>query len=161
LPEGSRKGERRRLRRGTKIRAVAALSSRSRPSSPSFDCEAQDGNWPLAPLCLSHQYAAEDNMATDERSRVELEAAVYRRLIEHLRSRTDVQNIDLMNLAGFCRNCLSNWMKEAADTQGVPMSKEQSRELVYGMPYDEWRSKYQKDSSAEQKAAFEKASQKH
>lgn len=100
-------------------------------------------------------------MATDERSRVELEAAVYRRLVEHLRSRTDVQNIDLMNLAGFCRNCLSNWMKEAADTQGVPMSKEQSRELVYGMPYDEWRRKYQKDSSAEQKAAFEKASQKH
>jgi uncharacterized protein len=100
-------------------------------------------------------------MATDERSRVELEAAVFRRLVEHLRSRTDVQNIDLMNLAGFCRNCLSNWMKEAADTQGVPMSKEQSRELVYGMPYDEWRSKYQKDSSAEQKAAFEKASQKH
>lgn len=100
-------------------------------------------------------------MATDERSRVELEAAVFRRLVEHLRSRTDVQNIDLMNLAGFCRNCLSNWMKEAADTQGVPMSKEQSRELVYGMPYEEWRSKYQKDSSAEQKAAFEKASQKH
>lgn len=100
-------------------------------------------------------------MATDERSRVELEAAVYRRLVEHLRSRTDVQNIDLMNLAGFCRNCLSNWMKEAADGQGVPMSKEQSRELVYGMPYDEWRSKYQKDSSPEQKAAFEKASQKH
>jgi uncharacterized protein len=161
LAEGSRKGEQRRLRRGTKIRAVAALSSRSRPSSPSFDCEAQDGNRPLAPLCLSHQYAAEDNMATDERSRVELEAAVFRRLVEHLRSRTDVQNIDLMNLAGFCRNCLSNWMKEAADTQGVPMSKEQSRELVYGMPYDEWRSKYQKDSSAEQKAAFEKASQKH
>lgn len=100
-------------------------------------------------------------MATDERSRVELEAAVFRRLVEHLRSRADVQNIDLMNLAGFCRNCLSNWMKEAADGQGVPMSKEQSRELVYGMPYEEWRSKYQKDSSAEQKAAFEKASQKH
>jgi len=100
-------------------------------------------------------------MATDERSRVELEAAVYRRLVEHLRSRTDVQNIDLMNLAGFCRNCLSNWMKEAADKQGVAMTKEQSRELVYGMPYDEWRAKYQKDASAEQKAAFEKASQKH
>jgi len=100
-------------------------------------------------------------MATDERSRVELEAAVYRRLVEHLRSRTDVQNIDLMNLAGFCRNCLSNWMKEAADQQGVPMSKEQSRELVYGMPYDEWRAKYQKDASVEQQAAFEKASQKH
>jgi uncharacterized protein len=100
-------------------------------------------------------------MATDERSRVELEAAVYRRLVEHLRSRTDVQNIDLMNLAGFCRNCLSNWMKEAADKQGVAMTKEQSRELVYGMPFDEWRAKYQKDASAEQKAAFEKASQKH
>ena len=100
-------------------------------------------------------------MATDNPSRLELEAAVYRRLVEHLRSRTDVQNIDLMNLAGFCRNCLSNWMKEAADAQGVPLTKEQSRELVYGMPYDEWRAKYQKDASAEQKAAFEKASQKH
>jgi len=100
-------------------------------------------------------------MATDEQSRLELEAAVYRRLVEHLRSRTDVQNIDLMNLAGFCRNCLSNWMKEAADKQGVALTKEQSRERVYGMPYDEWRAKYQKDASAEQKAAFEKASQKH
>jgi uncharacterized protein len=110
---------------------------------------------------LTHQYAAEENMATDDRSRLELEAAVYRRLVEHLRARTDVQNIDLMNLAGFCRNCLSNWMKEAADKQGEPMTKEQSRELVYGMPYDEWRAKYQKEASAEQKAGFEKASQKH
>jgi uncharacterized protein len=100
-------------------------------------------------------------MATDEKSRVELEAAVYRRLVEHLRSRTDVQNIDLMNLAGFCRNCLSNWMKEAADENGVPMTKEQSREIVYGMPFDEWRAKYQKEASASQKTAFEKASQKH
>jgi hypothetical protein len=100
-------------------------------------------------------------MATDDNSRMELEAAVYRRLVEHLRSRTDVQNIDLMNLAGFCRNCLSNWMKDAADAQGVPMTKEQSREVVYGMPYDEWRAKYQKEASANQKAAFEKASQKH
>jgi len=100
-------------------------------------------------------------MATDEKSRMELEAAVYRRLVEHLRTRTDVQNIDLMNLAGFCRNCLSNWMKEAADAQGVAMTKEQSREIVYGMPYDEWRAKHQKDASAEQRAAFEKASQKH
>jgi uncharacterized protein len=100
-------------------------------------------------------------MATDEKSRVELEAAVYRRLVEHLRSRTDVQNIDLMNLAGFCRNCLSNWMKDAADAQGVPMTKEQSREAVYGMPYDEWRARHQQDASAEQKAAFAKASQKH
>jgi uncharacterized protein len=102
-------------------------------------------------------------MATDEKTRIELEAAVYRRLVEHLRERTDVQNIDLMNLAGFCRNCLSNWMKDAADAKGVPMSKEQSREIVYGMPYDEWRAKFQKEASAQQKATFEKAqaSQKH
>jgi len=100
-------------------------------------------------------------MATDDRTRVELEAAVYRRLVEHLRNRTDVQNIDLMNLAGFCRNCLSNWMKDAADEKGVPMTKEQSREIVYGMPYDEWRARYQTEVSASQKAAFEKASQKH
>jgi hypothetical protein len=100
-------------------------------------------------------------MATDEKSRVELEAAVFRRLVEHLRTRTDVQNIDLMNLAGFCRNCLSNWMKDAADERGVVLSKEQSRELVYGMPYDEWRAKYQKEASPTQKATFEKASQKH
>jgi uncharacterized protein len=92
----------------------------------------------------------------DDKTRIELEAAVYRRLVEHLRGRTDVQNIDLMNLAGFCRNCLSNWMKEAADAQGLRMSKDESREIVYGMPYEEWRTKYQKEASAEQKAALEK-----
>jgi hypothetical protein len=100
-------------------------------------------------------------MATDEKTTTELEAAVYRRLVDHLRSRADVQNIDLMNLAGFCRNCLSNWMKDAADAKGVPMTKEESREIVYGMPYDEWRAMHQKEASAAQKAAFEKASQKH
>src|SRR5262249_25613127 len=100
-------------------------------------------------------------MAIDQNTRTELEAAVYRRLVEHLRTRTDVQNIDLMNLAGFCRNCLSNWMKDAADAKGIPMTKEQSRESVYGMPYDEWRAKHQKEASAGRKAAFEKASKKH
>ena len=100
-------------------------------------------------------------MAAEEKSRVELEAAVFRRLVEHLRSRPDVQNIDLMNLAGFCRNCLSNWMKDAADQSGVPMTKDESREIVYGMPYEEWRAKYQKEATTGQKAAFEKASQKH
>jgi hypothetical protein len=100
-------------------------------------------------------------MTTDETTRIELEAAVYRRLAEHLRGRTDVQNIDLMNLAGFCRNCLSNWMKDAADAKGTPMTKDESRELVYGMPYDEWRAKHQKEASASQQAQFEKASQKH
>jgi hypothetical protein len=96
-------------------------------------------------------------MKLDDRTRLELEAAVYRRLVEHLRTRTDVQNIDLMNLAGFCRNCLSNWMKDAADEKGVPLTKDESREAVYGMPYDEWRARHQRDATAEQKAAFEKS----
>ena len=100
-------------------------------------------------------------MAIDNKTRTELEAAVFRRLVEHLRARTEVQNIDLMNLAGFCRNCLSNWMKEAADGKGVPMTKDESREAVYGMPYEEWRAKYQKESSKEQQAAFAKAQHKH
>src|SRR5262245_57157621 len=97
----------------------------------------------------------------DDRTRTDLEAAVFRRLVEHLRSRTDVQNIDLMNLAGFCRNCLSNWMKEAADAKGLTLSKDESREIVYGMPYDEWRQKYQKEATPEQKEAFEKSSPRH
>jgi uncharacterized protein len=100
-------------------------------------------------------------MATDAKTTTELEAAVFRRLVEHLRERPDVQNIDLMNLAGFCRNCLSNWMKEAAESKGVPMSKEESREIVYGMPYEEWRALHQKEATPAQKAAFEKSSQKH
>ena len=100
-------------------------------------------------------------MALDDKTRTELEAAAFRRLVEHLRARTDVQNIDLMNLAGFCRNCLSNWMKDAADARGLAMSKEQSREFIYGMPYEEWKAKYQKESSEAQQAAFEKAGHKH
>jgi uncharacterized protein len=97
----------------------------------------------------------------DDTTRTELEAAVLRRLIEHLRTRTDVQNIDLMNLAGFCRNCLSNWMKEAADSRGVALTKDESRQAVYGMPFEQWKAKYQKDASPAQQAAFEKASHKH
>jgi hypothetical protein len=97
----------------------------------------------------------------DDKTRTELEAAAFRRLLDHLRTRSDVQNIDMMNLAGFCRNCLSNWMKEAADANGVPMSKDQSREAIYGMPFEEWKTKYQKEASADQKAAFEKSSHKH
>ena len=82
-------------------------------------------------------------MTIDDKTRTELEAAVFRRLVDHLRARTDVQNIDLMNLAGFCRNCLSNWMKEEADAKGVAVSKDESREAVYGMPYEEWKAKHQ------------------
>ena len=97
----------------------------------------------------------------DDKTRTELEAAVYRRLVEHLRTRTDVQNIDLMNLAGFCRNCLSNWMKDAADAKGLPMSKDESREVVYGLPYEDWRAKHQKEASPAQTAAFDKAKPQH
>lgn len=100
-------------------------------------------------------------LAMDDKTRTELEAAAFRRLLEHLRTRTDVQNIELMNLAGFCRNCLSNWMKDAADAQGVPMSKDESRQLIYGMPYEEWRAKYQKEATADQKAAFDKSKLQH
>ncbi|HLN08706.1 MAG TPA: DUF1244 domain-containing protein [Xanthobacteraceae bacterium] len=100
-------------------------------------------------------------MAPDEPTRTALEAAVFRRLVEHLRSRTDVQNIDLMNLAGFCRNCLSNWMKDAADASGVALTKDESREIVYGMPYEEWKAKYQQDASPEGRAALEKSAHKH
>ncbi|WP_454687005.1 DUF1244 domain-containing protein [Agrobacterium leguminum] len=86
---------------------------------------------------------------------VEFEAAAFRRLVQHLRERHDVQNIDLMNLAGFCRNCLSNWYREAAEEAGVPLSKEESREIIYGMPYEDWKEKYQAEASDTQKAAFE------
>ena len=86
---------------------------------------------------------------------VELEAAVFRRLLEHLDSRKDVQNIELMNLAGFCRNCLSKWYKAAAEEQGLEVDYDQARELVYGMPYSEWKDKYQKKATAEQLAKFD------
>ena len=97
----------------------------------------------------------------DDRTRIELEAAVFRRLVKHLRERTDVQNIDLMNLAGFCRNCLSNWLKDAADERGTALSKDESREAVYGMPYEEWKKLYQREASAGQQAAFAKSEVKH
>jgi hypothetical protein len=100
-------------------------------------------------------------MITDDKTRTELEAAVFRRLVAHLRSRTDVQNIDLMNLAGFCRNCLSNWMKEEADAKGLAVSKDESREAVYGMPYEEWKAKYQGSATPEQLAAMRKAQSGH
>lgn len=93
-------------------------------------------------------------MSIDAKTQLELEAAAFRRLVSHLRNRTDVQNIDMMNLAGFCRNCLSNWMKDAADERGVALDKDGARALVYGMPFEEWKAKYQTDATPEQKAAF-------
>ena len=98
-------------------------------------------------------------MAVKPDTQTELEAAAFRRLVEHLRQRTDVQNIDLMNLGGFCRNCLSNWYREAAADRGIEISKDESREIVYGMPYDEWKAKYQKEATPEQIAAFKEHSE--
>jgi hypothetical protein len=97
----------------------------------------------------------------DDKTRDELEAEVFRRLVQHLRDRPQVQNIDLMNLADFCRNCLSNWLKDAADARGVPLTKDQSREAVYGMPYEEWKARHQKEATPEQQAAFAGARAKH
>jgi hypothetical protein len=97
----------------------------------------------------------------DEQTRTELEAAAFRRLVKHLRERSDVQNIDLMNLAGFCRNCLSRWYREEAEAKGVGLSDPDAREIVYGMPYKDWQAKYQKEATKDQKTAFAKAHSGH
>lgn len=107
------------------------------------------------------QAATAAEQSIDEATRTELEAAAFRRLVSHFRERTDVQNIDMMNLAGFCRNCLSNWYKDAAEAKGLTLSKEDAREIVYGMPYDEWRAQYQTEATAEQKAAFNATARDH
>ena len=94
----------------------------------------------------------------DDQTRIELEAAAFRRLRQHLmEDRPDVQNIDLMNLAGFCRNCLSRWYQEAAAERGIDMGKEDAREAFYGMPYDRWKAQHQTEASVAQKAEFEKS----
>ena len=96
----------------------------------------------------------------DDKTRTELEAAAFRRLVQHLRERTDVQNIDMMNLAGFCRNCLSKWYRAAAAERGVTLGDPEARQIVYGMPYEEWKAKYQNEATAEQKQALA-ATHKH
>ena len=95
-------------------------------------------------------------MKHDEKTQMELEAAVLRRLLEHLRKRSDVQNIDMMNLAGFCRNCLSNWYEDAARERGLEVAREEARRMVYGMPQEEWKARFQKDAGEALKAAFDK-----
>ncbi len=97
----------------------------------------------------------------DEQTRTELEAAAFRGLVEHLRRRTDVQNIDLMNLAGFCRNCLSKWYLAAAREHGIEMDYEQAREIVYGMPYREWKDRHQQEATAAQQEEFERTKPLH
>lgn len=97
----------------------------------------------------------------DERTRTELEAAAFRTLVEHFRAHPEVQNIDLMNLAGFCRNCLSKWYRAAAEERGLELTYEQAREIVYGMPYEEWKAQHQTEASAEQKARFAERQPEH
>lgn len=99
-----------------------------------------------------------DNV-NDEKTRTELEAAAFRRLLQHLDSRKDVQNIELMTLAGFCRNCLSKWYKAAAEERGLELDYESAREIVYGMPYEEWKQKYQKEATPEQLKAWQEQQQ--
>ena len=102
-----------------------------------------------------------DVEALDQRTRTELEAAAFRTLVEHFRAHPEVQNIDLMNLAGFCRNCLSKWYRAAAEERGLAMTYEQAREIVYGMPYEEWKARHQTEASAEQKARFAERDPEH
>lgn len=97
----------------------------------------------------------------DEQTRTELEAAAFRRLISHLRNRKDVQNIDMMILAGFCRNCLSNWLQDAADERKIPLTKDEAREAIYGMSYDEWKANYQPEATPEQLEALAAAQKDH
>ncbi len=97
----------------------------------------------------------------DDTTRIELEAAAFRSLVAHLRARSDVQNIDLMNLAGFCRNCLSRWYAEAAEARGIPLADAAAREIVYGMPYKEWQARHQGAATPEQKAAFDQSRTGH
>ena len=97
----------------------------------------------------------------DQKTRTEIEAAAFRGLVEHLQRRTDVQNIDLMNLAGFCRNCLSKWYMGAARERGVDIDYDEAREAVYGMPYDEWKQKYQHEATEQQQRLFEETRPLH
>jgi hypothetical protein len=136
LAEGRERG---RIRCGRLVYAAASAYI------PGHDCDcALPGDPPM-----------------DDKTRIELEAAAFRRLVAHLQERTDVQNIDLMNLAGFCRNCLSRWYREEAGTRGIEIADPKAREIVYGMPYDEWKTKFQKEASGDQKKAYDKAQHKH
>jgi predicted N-formylglutamate amidohydrolase len=114
-----------------------------------------------AQIQFTRPLVTQGTLSMDERTRTELEAAAFRRLVAHLRGRTDVQNIDLMNLTGFCRNCLGDWYREAAAEKGIALEKDEAREIVYGMPPSEWKKKYQKDATPEQQAAFAASQKTH
>jgi uncharacterized protein len=123
------------------------------PGAQSF---ASDG---LA-IHITHAISNPGVSNMEEKTRTELEAAAFRRLVAHLRNRADVQNIDMMNLAGFCRNCLGDWYREAAAEKGIALDKDQAREIVYGMPPAEWKKRYQREASAGQQAQFANAQSK-
>jgi hypothetical protein len=114
-----------------------------------------------AEIRFTRPLATEGTANMDERTRESLEAAAFRRLVAHLRGRTDVQNIELMNMAGFCRNCLGDWYREAAAGKGIALGKDEAREIVYGMPPSEWKKKYQKEATPEQQAQFAAAQKTH
>jgi predicted N-formylglutamate amidohydrolase len=128
-----------------RFRTVGELS---KPAAPANPIRQQPAHHPMERPAMR---------TFDDKTRTELEAAAFRKLLTHLRQRSDVQNIDLMNLAGFCRNCLANWYQEAANAAGQALSKDEAREIVYGMPYKDWQAKHQKEATAEQKASYEKA----
>ncbi len=130
------------------IRCGTAFYDRVRSKSPLPVPTPCNGNRGPADLCSGEPPTAHEVPHGRPDPHLNLKLPRSGGLVEHLRERTDVQNIDLMNLAGFCRNCLSNWMKDAADQKGIPLSKDQAREAVYGMPYEEWRAKYQKEATA-------------
>ena len=123
--------------------------------------DAALGDMGPAQIAYTRPLADRGETAMDERTREQLEAAAFRRLVAHLRARTDVQNIDLMNLAGFCRNCLGDWYREAAAEKGIALEKDAAREIVYGMPPAEWKKRYQKDATPEQQAAFADSQKTH
>src|SRR6476469_1932671 len=124
---------------GCALRAAPRAGSRRSGPAGSGPPSDADARAPAPPLTERHM------TEIDRATRTELEAAAFRRLVEHLRERGDVQNIDLMNLAGFCRNCLANWYQEAASAKGLELTKEGAREVIYGMPYKEWQAKHQKE----------------
>src|SRR5436305_6556558 len=150
---------------GTARRGVEAASVTREPGT------TWETTLPMACGRLRHYPFRDERVAAGKRSdamaemddvtRTELEAAAFRRLVEHLRQRGDVQNIDLMNLAGFCRNCLSNWYQEAAAARGLALAKSEAREIIYGMPYAEWQARYQTDAAPQQLAAFDKNRPQH
>ena len=156
-----------RLRRDPAVAAVRHFGSRTdAPATRRGDrARMADTTSPGERAMTTPAKSSDDRPAAagglDAATETELEAAVFRRLVEHLRARTDVQNIDLMTLAGFCRNCLSNWYREAAEARGLAVGRDEARTLVYGMPYEEWKARYQTEAAPDKAAAFSARADKH